>query len=208
MTTSLVFAVQAHVSDVPAGQPHGPVWQGNIQGAIALVEAAARRHGSPNLVVLPAYVVTGIPTGLRRDALADQLPTVPCSDAMALAELAQRHQAYVVSSTIEFDPETPEDWYITAFLLDPAGEVILRYRQVTPPSVGALAGAGIPDDDAPLRELFPVADTPLGRIGLCIGADASSPELVRALLFNGAEIICHVTDEPGSAYRAGARTAR
>lgn len=209
MTSSLVFVVQSPVSDPPASGEPGATWKQNLDGMIALVESAVRRQGPPQLILFPANAVTGVAAGLTAENVADRLPTVPCQEAMRLSELARSTGAYIVSGAQEYDPVTPGAWYQTAFVLDPAGDTILKYRQVTRPLGGELRAAASPiQDDAALAELFPVVDTPFGRIGVCIGVDALSPELVRALTFNGAEIICHLDDGRTPVGAQGAVNAR
>jgi hypothetical protein len=41
-----------------------------------------------------------------------------------------------------------------------------------------------------LQAFFPVADTDIGKIGLCMANEGSYPELIRGLAMNGAEVIC------------------
>lgn len=69
----------------------------------------------------------------------------------------------------------------TAFLIDPDGEIIGSYAKTHP----------VGDERATLRRgnQYPVFDTPLGKIGVCICYDACFPEVLRLLALGGAELI-------------------
>jgi predicted amidohydrolase len=86
-------------------------------------------------------------------------------------------------------------------VISPAGELVLRYRKLY-----AFSAKTRPGDvyerwiELFGREsLFPVVDTPLGRLGMMIAWDAQFPEVARALAMRGADVILHPL---GSAFAA------
>ena len=86
----------------------------------------------------------------------------------------------------------------TSFIISDSGDVILRYRRLI--SMFAPTPHDVLDayldhygDDA----LFPVADTPLGKLACVASEEILYPEITRALALQGAELICHSSSEIG-----------
>jgi predicted amidohydrolase len=79
----------------------------------------------------------------------------------------------------------------TTCLIGPEG-LIHKYRKVNPwiPYEVHASPHDIPGYDEPL---FPVADTPIGRIGCAICYDWIFPEAIRQLAANGAEVLVRVS---------------
>jgi predicted amidohydrolase len=76
-------------------------------------------------------------------------------------------------------------------LIGPDG-ILYRYRKVNPwiPYEVHSSPHDLPGYDEPL---FPVADTPIGRIGCAICYDWLFPEAIRQLAMNGAEVLVRVS---------------
>jgi len=94
------------------------------------------------------------------------------------------------------DPEVCKDRYFTvAFLLNPKGELILKYHKMFLPATGQSV---TPHDiwdafvakygDGP-DAFFKVADTEIGRIGLTVCMDGGFMEIFRGLALQGAEVV-------------------
>jgi formamidase len=100
---------------------------------------------------------------------------------------AKQHDVFILTSFLEKDDEYPGHVFNTACLVGPTG-LLLRYRKVHPwlPWEVHTSPHDLPDWQEPL---FPVADTPIGKIGVAIGSDWMFPEAVRQLALNGAEIL-------------------
>jgi predicted amidohydrolase len=120
------------------------------------------------LVVLPEYFLTSFPMG---ESIADWR-TKACiemdgAEYQRMGEIAKTRGVYLSGNAYELDPHFPDLYFQTSFIINDAGEVILRYRRLismfapTPHDVLSqyieVYGA-----DA----LFPVVETPLGRLGL------------------------------------------
>jgi len=92
---------------------------------------------------------------------------------------------------LEEDPKWPGVVFNTTCLAGPEG-LLYRYRKVNPwiPYEVQSSPHDLPGYDEPL---FPVADTPIGRIGCAICYDWLFPEAMRQLAANGAEVMIRVS---------------
>jgi formamidase len=92
---------------------------------------------------------------------------------------------------IEADPRWPGVVFNTTCLIGPEG-ILYKYRKVNPwiPYEVHSSPHDVPGYDEPL---FPVADTPIGRIGCAICYDWIFPEALRQLAMNGAEVLVRVS---------------
>ena len=88
---------------------------------------------------------------------------------------------------LEADPRWPGVVFNTTCLIGPEG-ILYKYRKVNPwiPYEVHASPHDLPGYDEPL---FPVADTPIGRIGCAICYDWLFPEALRQLAANGAEVL-------------------
>ncbi len=102
----------------------------------------------------------------------------------------------------EYDPEWPLRYFNTAIIIAPSGEIVLRYRKLQCADLNGLLNVTTPGnvytryvERYGYAALFPVVDTPIGRLGALICYDSNWPELWRALALGGAEVICNPTSE-------------
>ena len=165
------------------------------------------------LVVLPEFFITG-PVSPLGDQLSDHAEkigiTIPGPETQRLAEFARHQGVYLAAGCFEYDPDWPGRFFNTGFILSDLGELILKYRKIhcgdvmgflpdtTPGSVFTDYVAQYGHD-----ALFPVVETPLGRLAVAICFDMNFPETFRALAHRGAEVIIHPTSEPHNRGRAG-----
>jgi formamidase len=99
---------------------------------------------------------------------------------------------YIQTGTfLEEDPKWPGKVFNSTCLIGPEG-ILSRYRKVNPwiPWEVHTSPHDLPDYD---EELFPVAQTPIGNIGVAICYDWLFPEALRQLTANGAEILIRVS---------------
>ena len=94
-------------------------------------------------------------------------------------------------SFIEHDPKYPGAVFNTTMLVGPGG-VLAKYRKVNP-WIPWEVHASPHDIPGYAEELFPVADTEIGRIGCAICYDWLFPEAIRQLAANGAEVLVRVS---------------
>ncbi|HJP40043.1 MAG TPA: nitrilase-related carbon-nitrogen hydrolase [Gammaproteobacteria bacterium] len=155
------------------------------------------------LVVLPEYFMQGVGTpGKGESGIKDQMKkavTIPGPEIDQLAAIAKEYQLYICGGgVVEEVPEFPGRWFNTNFIVGPSGEVVLKYHKWHIP---AYIGLGTSPHDmfdeykevfgGGIGDLFPVIDTEIGKLGTMTCHDGCTPEVSRALGYNGAEIICH-----------------
>lgn len=117
---------------------------------------------------------------------------IPNEHTERLVAKAREHQVYIQSGTmLEEDPRWPGAVFNTSCLIGPEG-ILSKYRKVNTwiPYEVHTSPADLAGYDEPL---FPVADTPIGRIGCAICYDWLFPEVLRQLTANGAEVLVRVS---------------
>lgn len=138
-----------------------------------LIEEAARQKA--DLVVLPE-TLTYYGTGLR---FAEVAEPVPGPSTEYFAQLARRHNLYIVAGLVE---RAGHLIYNVAVLLSPEGGLAGKYRKVTLPD-GEVEQGLMPGRD------YPVFETRFGKVGMMICYDGFFPEVARELVKRGAEVI-------------------
>ncbi|WP_433360108.1 nitrilase-related carbon-nitrogen hydrolase [Streptosporangium sp. CA-115845] len=182
---------------------------------IATQVRASKQWIGPDLrlIVLPEYALTGFPLGesiplWREKAALD--PGGP--EYEALAAIAQEQDVYLAGNAYESDEHFPELYFQTSFVIDPAGDVVLRCRRLY--SMYSPTPFDVWDrylDVHGADALIPVARTPIGNLAAISSEEILYPELARSLALRGAEVLCHPTSESSSPLltpKAIARRAR
>lgn len=152
------------------------------------------------LVVLPENILrhefnVEDPDQTQRDRVESAV-TIPGTETDQLAEKAKKYGTYLSASIHEKDPEYPDYFFNTAFIMNPQGKIILKYRKINPWIPLELSTS--PHDllenyGAPL---FPVAETEIGNLACYVCYDQFFPEVARQLAFNGAEVLLKPTIFP------------
>lgn len=152
------------------------------------------------LVVLPEYFLTGFPLGNSHEEWRVKAAIeYDGPEYEFLGELAQKNNIYLSGNVYEVDPYFPELYFQTCFIIGPNGDVILRYRRLS--SSFEATPHDIWDkylDVYGLEGVFPVARTDIGNLACIASEEIMWPELVRANVLRGAEVLIHPTSEPGS----------
>jgi predicted amidohydrolase len=166
-------------------------------------------QSTPSLVGLPESFLHAFPRsdGARIENMRKVAIEIPGEETEKLAAKARKYNAYIFGASYELDPDWPDRYFNCGFIIDPAGEIALKYRKI---QCGVIETGCSPHEvlDEYLERygydsLFPVLDTPIGRLGLLICADGLfGPEVARALAMKGAEILCFPisTTSPDHAY--------
>ena len=182
----------------------------NIKNIAGLIGAAARSDAPPKLVVLPEFAMQGPPHGM---AAADWIElaccTIPGPITAPLQQLARARRIYIGGHQFESDPEWPGRYFNSCFLIDPAGTVILRYRRINTaafPSPHDFMDAYCAKYSA--AEMFPVVETPLGRLAMIPCGEINVPEVARVLMMQGAEVVLHPTNSPRRPAQEAAKIVR
>lgn len=188
-------------------------WQiieGNLANAIAKIEAACSGPTPPRLVVLPEFAFQGPPRATPVSTWIERAcTTIPGPITDRLAEVARKHDIYIAGNHFEVDPRWPDRYFNSSFLLDPKGEVILRYRRIN--TASWTSPHDILDDyRAAYGEegIFPVVDTELGRLAIFPCGEVAIPELSRIFMMRGAEVLLHPSNEPVNARADAAKVCR
>ncbi len=209
----LAAAVQVPVSGFPSAASVDATMRSNAARMAAWIDAlCAVGEPAPQLFVFPALALVGAgrrPPGLDRDEVAIELPSPRIEP---LLEACRRHGVYAATSTPERFAGMPGLVLHTGFLVGPEG-IVLRS-----PKAQAYSAAGVTPlrnraveyrDVAGEESIYPVAETPIGRIAVLVEREPQVPEVTRLLRFRGAEIVIHLSAEgsrasalfPGDALR-------
>jgi predicted amidohydrolase len=152
------------------------------------------------LVVLPEYFLTSYPIPPDYPTWQARACLTPGgAEYNLLGDVAKKHGIYLSGNAYEIDPAFPELFFQVSFILNDQGERILAYRRIismytaTPHDVWDAFVAHYGAD-----ALFPVADTPLGKLACIASEEILFPEIARAHALRGAEVFLHSSSEVGS----------
>ena len=161
---------------------------------------AAVRGDEKQLLLFPEFALQGFPLHESAEEwIAKACFEIPGPETERLQKLAQDLGCYIGANSYERDPEWPGRYFNCSYLINDSGDVILKYRRVN------TAHASSPHDFLDryldrygLEGMFPVAETPLGNIGMMPCGEIMFPEAARTLAFRGAEVILHPTSDYGA----------
>ena len=167
----------------------------NTDRILAIIDAAVAGSAPflpVRLVVFPEFAHSA-PVFSTVPELRQKLTVpIPNEHTERLTQKAREHNLYIQSgSMLEEDPRWPGAVFNTTCLIGPQG-ILSRYRKVNPwiPFEVHSSPHDLPGYDEPL---FPVVETPIGRIGCAICYDWIFPEAIRQLAANGAELLLRVS---------------
>lgn len=177
----------------------------NLERALQLIDwVLGHRMGpvmgqqaTPSLFGLPESFLHSFPRseGARIENMRKVAIEIPGEETDKIAAKARKYNAYIFAASYEIDPDWPGRYFNCGFIIDPKGEIALKYRKI---QCGVIETGTSPHEvmDEYIERygydsLFPVIDTPLGKLGLLVCADGLfGPEVARALAMKGAEILC------------------
>lgn len=152
------------------------------------------------LVVLPEYFLTGFPFGESLTQWREKACIAIHDDLFKqLREFCAEESLFLSGNFYETDEHFPELYFQSSFIIDDRGEIILRYRRLN--SMFAPTPHDVLDEYIRIygeAALFPVADTPLGRLACIASEEILYPEIARCLMMRGAEVFLHSSSEVGS----------
>jgi predicted amidohydrolase len=173
----------------------------NLDRSLELAAYAVATEAS-RLVLLPEAWLQGF---APNRSVADWLKIciqIPGQETEKLGAFCRRHQMYIAGTAFERSDAWPDRIFNAAFIVGPSGKIELKYRQLNPETLNGLLPVTSPADvlDEYVRRegelpLFPVLDTPLGRLACLVGNDVNFFEHTRTLVLRGAEILLHHTAE-------------
>jgi predicted amidohydrolase len=167
----------------------------NTDRMLAMIDAAVMGSAPflpVRLVVFPEFAHAA-PVYPSVEQLLDKLAVaIPNEHTDRLQDKARQHDIYIqTGSMLEVDPRWPGAVFNTTCLIGPEG-ILYKYRKVNP-WIPYEVHASPHDLDGYDQPMFPVADTPIGRIGCAICYDWLFPEAIRQLAANGAEVLVRVS---------------
>ncbi len=162
----------------------GPKGAENVAQAAIYAREAAKQGA--RLIVLPeSLTVIGWPK------LVDSYQeTIPGPTTEIFSELCKELDVYIVAgSLVEQNPDGGLP-YNTSVVIDPAGEIIGKYRKIHLFHVDGDEFVTKETDVYAPGDQLAVVPTPFGKIGLAICNDLRFPELFRLLGKAGADLVC------------------
>ena len=154
--------------------------ESNVAHADALIDEAA--GSNPDLIVLPEFWSTGY-FPLSIDYSFYDLAAVEDGLAMtSMKEKAREHDVHIVSTI--YERAGAGLFYNTSMIVNPQGEIILKYRKVHVP-----ARRGLEKLFYRRGSKYPIAEVNGWRVGVVLCYDSLFPEPTRILALKGAELI-------------------
>jgi predicted amidohydrolase len=144
------------------------------------------------LIVFPEFAHAAPVFPTAKELIEKLAVEIPNEHTERLEQKAKEYGIFIQSgSMLEIDKKWSGHIFNTTCLISPQG-ILYKYRKVNTwiPYEVHTSPHDIEGYDEPL---FPVADTPIGKIGCAICYDWLFPEAIRQLTANGAEILCRVS---------------
>lgn len=160
-----------------------------------------RRYTMTKLVVFPEFFLTSVPESRSHEDYLLRSIELPGEYTEPFAAAARRHGIYIAGNCFELDREWPGRCFNTSWIIDPQGEMILKYRKLNGTQIGISTNTNPGDMYAAYVErygrdaLFPVVDTPIGRLACLTCYDVNFPEVARCLALKGAEVLLMPTGD-------------
>jgi predicted amidohydrolase len=194
MMPHIRYAAAACQTDLPNPTARAGM-TANTDRMLAMVDAAvagSRPFLPVRLVVFPEFAHAAPVFPSARELLDALAVPIPNEHTERLVAKAREHDVYIqTGSMIESDVRWPGHVFNATCLIGPDG-ILSRYRKVNTwiPYEVHTSPHDLEGYDEPL---FPVADTPIGRLGCAICYDWLFPEALRQLAADGAEVLIRVS---------------
>ena len=144
------------------------------------------------LVTFPEFSHCAPVFATAKELLEKLAVEIPNEHTERLVEKAKEHNIYIQSgSMLERDQKYENALFNTTCLIAPEG-ILYKYRKVNT-WIPYEVHTSPHDIENYEEELFPVADTPIGKLGTAICYDWLFPEVLRQLAANGAEVLIRVS---------------
>ena len=144
------------------------------------------------LLVFPEFAHAAPVYPTVRELERELAVEIPNEHTERYVEKAAEHDVYIQTGTfLEVNPKWPGVVFNTTCLIGPDG-ILAKYRKANPwlPWEVHASPHDLENYD---EEIFPVVDTPLGKLGCAICYDWLFPEALRQLTANGAEVLIRVS---------------
>ena len=197
-------AIQPNVKPVfgPDGAYRPDALQENLERACELVLAGSR-YTQSKLFLFPEFFLHGFQPGRSVDDWIQASIKAPGKETDQLSRVAKETGAYICGMIYDTLDSFPGRYFNTAIIIAPSGDIVLRYRKLYAMTSKTRPGDIYKDYMAEFggpTSLFPVVDTPLGKLGCLVCYDINFPEITRCLALQGAEVFLHCSSEGRSPY--------
>jgi formamidase len=155
-----------------------------VASIVRTVHATKAGYPGVELIVFPEYSTQGLNTSkwLTDEFLCD----IPGPETDAFSKACQEAGVYGVFSIMERNPDPNKNPYNTAIIIDPSGNIILKYRKLFPWNP---IEPWYPGDLG-----MPVCEGPGGsKLSVCICHDGMIPELAREAAYKGCNVYIRIS---------------
>lgn len=194
MTSDIRYYAAACQTDLPNPRDRNQI-KSQVDSMLAMIDRAVLGYEPffpVRLVVFPEFGHAA-PIYPTTGELLDRLAvSIPNEHTERYHQKARQHGIYIQTATfLERDDRYRGHVFNTTCLIGPDG-LLTRYRKVHP-WIPWEVHASPHDLPGYAEELFPVADTEIGRLGVAICYDWLFPEAIRQLALAGAEVLIRVS---------------
>jgi predicted amidohydrolase len=171
----------------------------HICGMIDLVMHMCSMELPVKLIALSEGVIQGFVDEILHLSPEEYAETmaaeIPGWETEILGQKAKQHGIHIISQLKTIQPDFPDRFFNTVFIINPDGKVIHQFQKnivlfvehsTTPHDVYDQWVAKYGDG---LDAFFPVAKTEIGNIAGSVGVEGAFPETFRAFALGGAEIL-------------------
>ncbi len=194
MTSPIRYSAAACQTDLPNPLDRSQM-RANTDRMLSMIDSAVAGSAPflpVRLIVFPEFAHAAPVFGTVEELLQKLAVSIPNEHTDRLHAKAREHDVFIqTGSMIEVDPRWPTVVFNTTCLIGPEG-ILYKYRKVNP-WIPYEVHSSPHEIDGYVDPLFPVADTPIGRIGCAICYDWLFPEAMRQLAANGAEVLVRVS---------------
>ena len=192
--------VRPITEDVESYEDGRAIIKENMDAAVTLMRKGATDYmGKVKLVTFPEMFLTLAPVWAKRpssDWYDLGCVEVPGPELEPLFQAACDLQIYIGANVYERDPQWPNRYFNCSILIDPSGDVILKYRRLH--STLSPSPHDFLDEYVEVvgwDALFPVVRTEIGNIAMFPCREITFPEVSRMFALKGAEILIHSTND-------------
>jgi len=187
------------------------IMMGSIARIKSQIVSAMAFHGPDlKLVSMPEYFLTGFPAGeSAKDWQRKAAVEMDGPEYEALGKIAADTGLYLGGNLYEVDKHFSDLYFQTSFIIGPSGNVELRYRRLV--SMYAPSPYDVWDEymkHYSEDDVFPVLNTPLGRLATLASEEIRYPEITRILAAKGAEVLLHPSSEAASTLMSSKNVAK
>ena len=192
--SDLRYLAAACQTDFPCPQQRGQIAERTTR-MLAMIDHAVTGYGAigrVRLVVFPEFAHAAPVYPTSRELLEHLAVPIPNEHTERYTYKAREHDVYIQTGTfLESDADYPDAVFNTTCLIGPDG-IRAKYRKANPwlPWEVHASPHDLPDYRA---AVFPVVETPIGRLGAATCYDWLFPEVLRQLTANGAEVLIRVS---------------